>query len=189
MAVLRCANGHFYDNEKFSECPHCKNPLPQSKGLNSQFTVSGSFIASTPVSAEAVKRHIEIAPTQKGDEKTVGIFRTNKGYDPVVGWLVCVEGAEKGRDYRLHSGRNFIGRAPSSDVALCDDERVTRENHCSIVFEPRSGVFVIASGLGEGVTVNGERLEQTITLSGDDSIEVGASRFVFVRFCREGRGW
>ena len=23
MAVVRCSNGHYYDDEKFSRCPHC----------------------------------------------------------------------------------------------------------------------------------------------------------------------
>ncbi|WP_424766536.1 hypothetical protein [Paenibacillus sp. sgz302251] len=30
------------------------------------------------------------------------------GIDPVVGWLVCVEGPHKGNDFRLHSERNLL---------------------------------------------------------------------------------
>lgn len=33
-------------------------------------------------------------------------------FDPVVGWLVCIEGAAKGTDYRIHSQNNYIGAAP-----------------------------------------------------------------------------
>ena len=27
MGVVRCVKGHYYDDVKFSECPHCKNGL------------------------------------------------------------------------------------------------------------------------------------------------------------------
>lgn len=30
--------------------------------------------------------------------KTVGVFQKNMKIEPVVGWLICVEGPEKGRD-------------------------------------------------------------------------------------------
>ena len=33
--------------------------------------------------------------------KTVAVFRQQHGIDPVVGWLVCINGPEKGNDYRL----------------------------------------------------------------------------------------
>lgn len=32
-------------------------------------------------------------------------------FDPVVGWLVCIKGATKGTDYRIHSQNNYIGRS------------------------------------------------------------------------------
>ena len=42
MAVIRCNQGHYYDNEKFSRCPHCgifagvgekKNKGEENKGF------------------------------------------------------------------------------------------------------------------------------------------------------------
>ena len=27
MAVIRCPQGHYYDDEKFSHCPHCGKKL------------------------------------------------------------------------------------------------------------------------------------------------------------------
>ena len=37
-------------------------------------------------------------------------------FDPVVGWLVCIEGATKGNDYRIHSQNNYIGRSARMDI-------------------------------------------------------------------------
>ena len=45
-----------------------------------------------------------------GEGRTVGLIRKRTGLDPVVGWLVCIAGPDKGRDYRIHSERNFLGR-------------------------------------------------------------------------------
>lgn len=192
MAVVRCEAGHFYDDSKFDTCPHCKSPLPKNpqRGIGDQKTVFGPSDPS--IAQRAMRQQVQVdlaAPRPGVDAKTVGIFRTEKGYDPVVGWLVCVEGREKGRDYRLHAGRNFIGRAIKSDIALVDDERISREDHCSIVFEPRRAVFLLARGEGDGVIVNGARLEENLELHGDERIEIGASAFVFVPFCGEGRSW
>jgi len=127
-------------------------------------------------------------PSAPQDEKTVGIFRTEKGCDPVVGWLVCVEGGEKGRDYRLHAGRNFIGRGLKSDVALPDDEQISREDHCSIVFEPKGNAFAIVRGGGE-MLVNGSSIATSQKLNGGEKIVIGASTFVFTPFCKEDMTW
>lgn len=193
MAVVRCEKGHFYDDEKFGGCPHCENDLPgrPRRGVSEEKTVFG--VSHQDIAARAMRQHIQVdlgAPPQgPADEKTVGIYRTEKGCDPVVGWLVCTGGREKGRDFRLHAGRNFIGRAIKSDIALVDDERISREDHCSLVFEPRKSVFLLARGSGDGVVVNGERLQDNRMLLGDEMIEIGASTFVFIPFCREGRTW
>lgn len=192
MAVTRCDAGHYYDDVKYSECPHCKNnlsPVPRP-GLREDKTVFGA--ARPDVAAAALRPQVKVdlpAPQSAAEEKTVGIFRTEKGHDPVAGWLVCTAGGERGRDFRLFAGRNFIGRSLKSAVALVDDERISREDHCSIVYEPRRAVFVIARGHGDGVLVNGARLETTLPLQTDDVIEIGGSTFVFVAFCREGRSW
>ncbi len=185
MAVLRCEQGHFYDGEKFSECPHCKNPPSKRRPLAEQMT---EYHPSSPP-PRAGRVEIALGSPRPGDEKTVGVYRTALGRDPVVGWLVCLRGKEMGRDYRLHAGRNTVGRAVQMDICLPDDESVSRENHCSIVFEPNEGKFLLARGLGETVLVEGQPLAGSCALNGDETIEIGASAFVFVPFCRKGRLW
>lgn len=192
MAVAQCAQGHYYDNEKYGECPHCKSDLPATprRGISDAQTMLGSSLPGVAEAAMRQKVRVDMGPAPAGaDEKTIGIFRTEKGYDPVVGWLVCVDGKEKGRDFRLHTGRNYVGRALKSDIALVDDEGVSREDHCSVVFEPKSGGFHLLRGLGEGVVINGQRLQDAHALAADDELEIGGSRFVFVPFCGEGRSW
>lgn len=167
MGVIQCANGHYYDNSKFEECPHCKDALLPSKPI----------------------MNLEWNTPRHKDDKTVGIFSIGKNQTPVVGWVVCVKGKERGRDYRLHAGRNFVGRSLQMDIALVDDERVSRENHCSIIFEPKKRQFLLMNGRGDGVLVNHKKVLDSVELIGEDLIEIGSSQFVFVPFCKEGREW
>lgn len=191
MAVTRCEQGHFYDDEKYPECPHCKNDLPARprRGISDVYTVLGEGSDAVAAAQQRQKLHVDLGGAGAQEGRTVGIFRTETGCEPVVGWLVCIEGRERGRDFRLHAGRNYIGRALKSDVALADDERVSRENHCSVIFDPRSSDFYLVNGSGDGVTVNGERLTESRRLDTGERIELGGSTFVFIPFCGEGRSW
>jgi hypothetical protein len=146
-------------------------------------------IAAAPTGENRQKVRIDIGGSSEvKDEKTVGIFRTQKGCDPVVGWLVCINGDERGRDYRLHAGRNFIGRSLKSDISLPDDMQISREDHCSIVFEPNKCVFTLIRGGGE-VQADDQPIDGSLTLTGDEEITLGASRFILIPFCKEGRTW
>ncbi len=186
MAVARCPQGHYYDDEKYESCPHCENPQPLRRpGADAMTVFGGALTAPAP----RPQLRVELGAPEGGDARTVGIFSTEKGMDPVVGWLVCTKGPERGRDWRLHAGRNFVGRAMQSDVVLADDAHISREDHCSIVFEPRQGAFVLARGKGDGVLVNGERLEETRRLLGGEVLAMGAGEYVFVPFCTGERRW
>ena len=73
-------------------------------------------------------------------------MRASKGIDPVVGWIVCVEGQDKGRDYRIRTERNFIGRNDSNDIVIKGDDSISRERHAIISFNPRTNSFRLAPG-------------------------------------------
>ena len=189
MGVSRCSAGHFFDDLKYEQCPHCNNG---NRNIIEEKTISHGMHSGYGSKGVFNRKMVELAlqGTSKTDEeKTVGIFRLEKGEDPIVGWLVCLEGKERGRDFRLHAGRNIVGRALTMDISLVDDEQICRENHCAIVFEPRKAIFMILKGEGDGLIVNNVRVSESQVLSADDVIEVGNSKFVFIPFCREGRIW
>lgn len=170
MAVIQCDKGHFYDSNKFPSCPHCANPVPiRRKSLDLSHTM---FLGAGAK-----------------DEKTVGVFRVNQGGDPVTGWLVCVEGKERGRDYRLHAGRNFLGRDAGNSIAIVEDESVDRQNQCSIVYEPVQNEFILLAGQSGDILVNEQPVRESVVLTGDEVIAIGEGRYVFVAFCREERKW
>ena len=189
MSVIKCGNGHFYDGEKYKECPHCIGQSEKDTGDKEEKT---RYLSKEDHSKRnlAQKQLQEFALGQgKRDERTVGFYRTQKGGNPITGWLVCVNGAEWGRDFRIFSGKNKIGRALNMDIVLADDPAVSRENHCALIFEPRRVQYILQKGTGDQVTVDGVPLGEMAVLKGEERIVIGNSTFVFIPFCKEGRMW
>ncbi len=180
MKLTRCERGHYYDAQLHSRCPSCGVP-----GLD----VSNSVLKeASPETMVTQVRGQTVGPVDIG--VTVAMVRKNIGIDPVVGWLVCVAGPEKGRDYRVRSERNGIGRG--SDMAVCiqGDEAISRQNHAYISFNPRKGSFRIAPGDGRGMTyLNGEEVDVPMPLQAYDRIELGQTHLVFVPLCGEHFNW
>lgn len=111
------------------------------------------------------------------------------GIEPVVGWLVCVNGEEKGRDYRLIRGRNRIGRDSDMDVTIRKDQKVTREEHCSVVYDEKSNLTFLVPGNGTLTYYKGEMLRQPQQLCSGDAVEIGETKFIFISFCEGERVW
>lgn len=182
MKLIRCERGHYYDSEQHSQCPSCGVP-----GLD--------------VQATQVKRPESMVDTatvtqvrgQSGAADvgvTVAMVRKKIGIDPVVGWLVCVRGPEKGRDYRIRSERNGIGRGADMAICIAGDEAISRENHAFVSFNPRKGSFRIAPGDGRGMTyLNGEEVDVPMPLNAYDRIELGQTHLLFVPLCGAHFNW
>jgi len=137
-----------------------------------------------------VPRREAPVPPEPEEGVTVGYYRKKIGIDPVVGWLVCIEGEDRGRDYRLHSERNFIGRSEKMDVCIRGDETISRENHAVISFNPRNNAFKLQPGDGRGlVYLNGEDLDVPLPLEPYDVLELGQTRLMFIPFCGERFKW
>jgi hypothetical protein len=110
--------------------------------------------------------------------------------DPVVGWLVCLDGPDRGRDFRLHGEKNFIGRAPHMDVCIPSDDSVSRERHGVVIFDPKKQVFWVLPGDASGlVYLNGEIVHSPTQIKRDDLLEIGQTKLVLIPFCGEQYSW
>ena len=174
--MKQCNNGHFYDEVRFSSCPYCVG----GDGV-------GKTVAAQPMEKTVALQH-EVPAADRG--KTVGVIKKKIGIDPAVGFVVCVAGPHRGTDYRLHSGRNFIGRAASMDIALTDDDAVSRENHALLSYDAKHNAFMLAPGQGRGITYrNDAQVENAVKLEAYDIIETGASKLLFLPLCSERFRW
>ncbi len=103
--------------------------------------------------------------------QTVGEWRGLGDIDPVVGWLVCVKGGSQGQDYRVLSERNRIGRDAQMEICIAGDNRISRDSHAIITYEPRNNEFWLTPGLARGIAyLNGRLLVATTSLKAHDTI-------------------
>ncbi len=110
--------------------------------------------------------------------------------DPIVGWLVCVKGCNFGRDYRVLSERNRVGRDSQMEICIEGDRRISRDTHAIITYEPRHNRFWLSPGLARGVVyLNGQLLGATAPLKAYDTIELGETGLQFIPFCGERFKW
>lgn len=181
MAIIRCSCGFFYDEEKYGVCPKC----------------SGAYRAVRPVESVVAVDAIPAVMRPETDgrpggkrfdaEQTEGFLGTGEP-GLLAGWLVCIRGGQKGRDFRIFPGYNRIGRQQISDICL-EDGQVARESHCAVVYEPRRGNFYLTPGRGTVTLHNGKRVDGPETLEEGDVIGLGESLLMFIPFCGKERTW
>lgn len=198
MEMKRCEKGHYYDASRTPECPYC-NGTCGSVNLNQSLDQNQGNISKTmplsqgnPSSPNISKTMpLEMPPSAKDNSnKTVALFKKETGIDPVVGWLVCVKGGDKGRDYRIHGERNFIGRSEKMDICIGGDETISREVHAIISYDMRKNTFRIYQGESKGIVyLNDEEVITAQVLKPYDSIEIGETKLLFIPFCEERFKW
>ncbi len=190
MALIRCEKGHFYDSGKYNTCPYCASgAAPNLKRENSSFTPGTLERDDSTEGYDVLKEDDKTVGYDElaSDERTIGVAFSENG-SPVTGWLVCTAGPERGRDYRLHEGRNFVGRSLTSDVVAADIH-IARENHFSVVYDGRNNLFLIVPGEGTQTCLDGKTLTEPEELTEDMTIQAGKSRFAFRSFCRGKVQW
>lgn len=108
--------------------------------------------------------------------------------EPAVGWLMCTQGPDRGRDFRLVAGANAIGRGDEMPVRLAGDGAVQRAQHAVVDFDATRRVFVLRPGDNRGlVYLNGVELKAATPMAAQDRIELGSSTLVFVPLAPPGQ--
>ena len=133
--------------------------------------------------------------TSTDDGKTIGFYdgalsEKDKVIDPVVGWLVGIEGECIGQSFQLREGKNFVGRGEDMDVVIRGDMAVARKRHACVIFEPRAGIFYAQPGeshelfyLNDNVVLNSEILKS------HDVITLGETSLMFIPLCGPDFSW
>ena len=213
MPFIECGNGHVYDNSQNATCPYCNGggtrinfgvsgaqqgvgkTVPGSMytpgGMTGPMGVSqvGSTMApSNYQSAQASKS--APASENKDSGKTVAVFKKKTNLEPVVGWLVCIEGASKGKDYRILAKNNSLGRGENMDICITGDSAISRENHARIGYDEKNNTFHLIPGESENnVYVKGQPVYVPTKLEPYNVIEIGETKLLFVPLCYERFNW
>jgi len=166
MGLIRCPEGHLFSSRRYgSICPYCHKAvrLANDDALDD---AEGIYNDTTPYI---------------GDLEVM---------DPVTGWLVCIDGPSKGRDYKIFTAKNFVGRADGMDIQILGDNSIAKKNHAILVYDPKIRKTLILPGDSKGlVYVNEEGIYAPQMLDDHDVIELGKSRFLFISLCGERFEW
>ncbi len=191
MAIVKCSNSHYYDNGKFKECPHCAR------------LAAGQGAGAVPAALEAqqvgdyatayIRRNLAAgAPGAAGTASAASAEGADADReDPcgcTAGWLVCVKGLDYGRSFPLYAGFNRIGRGAGNDVVL-RDAQVSREEHCSVVYEEKKNVFYVFPKAGNLSYLEGEMVEGAQELRSGQKITLGETDLEFAAFCMGEKRW
>ena len=166
MSVSRCPEGHIYSVRRYGNvCPYCsKTVLPSLRA------------------GAADDDYVNVGSSAYMDDLEI--------MNPVTGWLVCIEGPSKGRDYKIKTEKNFLGRADGMDIQILGDNSVARKNHAVIVYDPKKRITLLLPGDSHGlVYYNGDAIYSPVELAPYDTMEIGKSKFLFVPLCGENFEW
>lgn len=109
---------------------------------------------------------------------------------PVVGWLVCIEGQERGKDYRICSGYNNIGRDPSMEICIPSDIKISKDRHAMVAFDPDENQYFFGPVSGRNlVKLNGKVVMAPTELHERDVLTVGTTKLLFVPLCNAEFSW
>lgn len=198
MNLQKCKNGHFYDGDLYTSCPHCgSQELEPNKTVALTPPVGDEedkTMALSSALTEPETENLAGGGKTENDIKTISIFQDDrvetKDMTPTVGWLVCTNGKYFGRDFPLKSGRNFIGRARNMDICLEGEMSVSRERHATVIYEPRQNIFLVQPGdarelfyLDEQVVLSAKEIKKNGVL------QVGEVTMMLIPCCDEKFKW
>lgn len=131
-----------------------------------------------------------IMPEDEDDVKTQRHSSLDGNVEPVVGWLVCLNGKDAGKSFVLKSGRNFVGRGFNMDIVLSGDMSVSRDRHAIILYEPKKRVFLAQPGESKELFyINDEVVLSVTSLNPYDKLLIGKTELYFIPFCGEVFAW
>lgn len=114
--------------------------------------------------------------------------------DPVVGWLVVVEGPGTGFSRTLGAGINSIGRSPDQPVSLyfgsASDKELSRSDHAHVIYDGINNKFKLQHGRSRNLSyLNDQPVLEVMDLKPYDRIRIGNTTLIFVPFCGDEYSW
>jgi hypothetical protein len=218
VADKRCDNGHFIDEawDICPYCPQDESepeiPVVRPRSIEQPIAASAPALAPAPSPmpralpsiadrAEALAAPRPRPVTSGGGaaaavavppaERTVAAQRLEVGQQQkryVVGWLVGLNGPNRGEAFPVRMGRNVIGRDKRSDIVINDDQ--ASSHHADLVFRPEERRFILMDhNSTNGTYVNETEIEPRRDLIEKDVVRIGSHRFLFSPLCHDGFHW
>ena len=203
IKMVRCPNGHYYNAALHNTCPECSGKYTPTESVGSAGiptygpteAVEGSsgiydaYGKTMPV--DITQNNVDFQHNSRDDfqrTSSVGNLTAN-GTEPVVGWLVCIEGINQGIDYRIHAGYNYIGRE-AGDVQIREDAQISRQNHAMVAYDSSERLYYVGPSTGRNlIKVNGKAVIGAVEIHNYDVISIGSTKLLFIALCGDRFGW
>ena len=122
--------------------------------------------------------------------ETVGY--ENVRADPVVGWLVVLDGPGKGNFRPIFKGSNTIGRSGSQRVPIdFGDDAISSEKQAFLTYDERKRSYQLVPNLERPNLVyhNDAALTSNVDLKPHDKVMLGRTTLLFVPLCGPEFDW
>lgn len=152
----------------------------------------GEIPAPARVGEEERTRLVGGRPRREDEARRQERAAEDRGMDdPVVGWLVVVEGPGKGRAVPLGYGSNSIGRGVTDRIKLdFGDDQISRSSHAVVTYDPRGRKFYVQHGGGTNLTYLGDQpVLAPAELPALSHIGIGHTVLRFVPLCGAKFDW
>ena len=161
MILTICASGHFYDADKYPECPYCNTDL--------------------------LKDH---AIVHEGEAEQPAAVDKAAPAGPVAGWLVVLDGEAKGRDLRLGVGRTFLGLDKDGTPVTLSADAPLSLRQAVLVYDGEAKTYTLLPGSSQELCYLGDTaLLEPQELAGEETLRLGAATLKFVPFCGPDFSW
>lgn len=116
---------------------------------------------------------------------------SSAAFDPVVGWLVIVEGPGRGQSVNVYAGMNSLGRSAGQRIRVdFGDALISGEGAAFITFEPKRKTFHINHGGKSNIVyLDEEPVLAPVAMSDRCTISIGETKFRFVQLCGADFAW
>lgn len=210
IKMVSCPNGHYYNAAIHKTCPMCAqgaqpgsfsstvDPRMSSGSTPGNFSHTQDPHINQSDTGGRINRTVSANGSDTAEEYGATVIGGDFGgdpdgsgvsADPVVGWLVCAEGPNRGRDYAIHAGYNYIGRE-SGDIQLQGDPQISRQHHAMIAYDSADHTYYFGPSGGRNlVRVNGKTVLNAMEVHNYDILTIGGGRYLFVALCGPHFGW
>jgi hypothetical protein len=199
--VIQCKEKHFFDSERYDECPVCKKENqyltgeqgadPSEKELEAYVRsyAKRKKVAGEPEDDDKTELLGSQVPHLKQPDEVTTSVQDNQMYCYIKGWLVCLDGPLHGQDFKIYKGFNKIGREQKNDISLAGDGQVAENEHCYLMYEEGPNTFHLVPGKGKEIFVNEKPLLEATALFQGDIVKVGGSSLEFIAYCCGDKRW
>ena len=104
---------------------------------------------------------------------------------PVCAWLVCIEGARRGKSYVISYGENFVGTDRDNEIQVLGDEKMLGK-FTLIIFDKGTKEANLIPARADGIVyMDNKPIYDKYVIKNKDILEIGGSKFMYVDFLTE----